>query len=342
MKKHKSNSIQRHIEFFGYKLFTPLRLIVESVMSHFNVMFFYRVIGSSYGDTLAISAIIDHFSRQKPIKAIVFSKVPALFIANPHVILHINYNSLPRLVRSVLKSIAKYFRGKRVVCVGQEKWVLGTDPKEGYKVNGNVGRYLSNMIPDWLQKGVLISNNITPKIYFTRQELEAYQKKYAWLPAKFAAIKASVGKGRVPSMILKEWGGDKMNAVANHPALQAIHWVQIGEKGEPIILGAEDVTGISIRESLYIISRAQFVLTTEGFISHAAAALDVPAVVVFSGRPNLDVLVYSSTIPVVANDLPDCAPCWSDYCYLSEKVCTERITVQQVVDVIQQKLVKNN
>lgn len=334
MNRNGKDFVYRHIEYVLYKLFTPLRLIVELIMERFNIMFFYRVVGSGYGDTLAISAVIAEFARRGPVKAIVYSKIPILFSGNPNIILHIDYNVLPKLIRSILKKLAKYSRGKYVICVGQERWVLGSDPRKEFKVDRRSGRYLTNMVPDLLNNGVLISEDIVPEIYFDEREVAQYEKKYSWLPVKFSAIKSSVGNSRASSMMLKEWGSSKMDAVANHPLLKSIQWVQIGEKGESLISGAIDMTGVSIREALFIVSRAQFVLTTEGFISHAAAGLNTPAVVVFSGRAAIKYLIYPSTIPVLANKMPDCSPCMADYCQLPEKVCTEQITVQQVVDTV--------
>jgi hypothetical protein len=324
----------RYIEFVGYKLFTPLRFILELMMGYFNVMFFYRVDGSSYGDTLAISAVIAEFARRGGVKAIVYSKFPALFIGNSNVVFNIDYNVLPKLIRSILKKIAKYSRGKRVICVDQERWVLRSDPGKEFKVDRGRGRYLTNLIPDLLNSGFLLSDDIVPEIYFSDHEVEQYQKKYSGLPVKFSTIKASVGKSRIPSMLLKEWGSDKMDAVANHPLLKSIQWLQIGERGEFLVSGAIDMTGIPIRESLFLVSRSQFVLSTEGFISHAAAGVNTPAVVVFSGRAEPEIFIYPSTVPVTANKVPDCSPCMADYCHLPEKVCTEQITVEQVVDTI--------
>lgn len=334
MNKDIKNIFYRYVEYYGYKIFTPVRLALELLMRSFNSVLVYRVQGSSYGDSLAISAVIAELSRTKAIKAIVLSKTPWLFNGNPRVILNLDYNVLPKLVRSLIKKIAKYSRGKYVICVGQERWVLDSNPKEAFSVNKLAGRYLTNMVPDLLNNGFSIKEDIVPELYFDLCELDEYKKKYSWLPAKFATIKATVGNARVSSMMLKEWGYEKMQAVAIHPDLKSIQWVQIGEKAEPLISGSIDMTGIPIKEALFLISRSLFVLTTEGFISHAAAGLNTPAVVVFSGRPPISYLEYPSTIAIRANQLPSCSPCMAEHCYMQEKICTEQITVQQVVEVI--------
>ena len=51
-------AVHRHIEFFGYVLLSPLRWLLEAVMSGHNMVFIYRVYSRGLGDTLAISAVL--------------------------------------------------------------------------------------------------------------------------------------------------------------------------------------------------------------------------------------------------------------------------------------------
>lgn len=331
---------QRYFEFICYQLFSPIRWLVERGMGFFDLYFLYRVYGTGLGDALMISAVVSELEKRGGAKVIVFSKNHELFYANPNVVLNIDYRKMSKLVRSLLKSLAKYMRGRRVICVGQEKWVIGSFPGRDFVVDWKEGTYLHNLLPDWHPKGFFqYSDCPCPRIYFSEEELVSFGKKFSLLNQPYAVVKATVGVNRHSSMELKEWGADKMQSVIEALPLGSLKWVQIGQKEEPDLNGVVNMKGLSIRETLFVMSRATFVLTTEGFVSHAAAALDIPCVVVFSGRHAPDKLVYKSTIPVVSLPMPACSPCFADICSNEVRVCTENISVAQVVEAIcKQKL----
>jgi ADP-heptose:LPS heptosyltransferase len=326
-------SFQRYVEWGGYRLASPLRRLVEYLMERRGVVFLYRVYGSGLGDTLAITAILDALNRERPTRAIVFSKVAPLFHAHPQVILNLDYEKLPKLHRSLLKSFAKYFRGARVIHVGREKWLLGTPPWN--PPGQDYGKpWLQQMIPD-LPQGLPHLREAAPQVWFAAEEVQRYERKFAQLPNNYAVVKASVGANRPSGMAIKNWDLAKFQEVIDNTDLA---WVQIGDAKEPSLNNVIAILGqTTLREALFVLSKAKLVLTVEGFISHAAAAFGMPVVVVFSGFHDARNLCYPTTIPVVAHSLPACAPCYlpiDGVCATPEKPCTGTIGAKQVIAAV--------
>lgn len=327
-----SKLFHRWLECIGYIVFSPVRWGLELMLQRLKVIFLYRVYSSGIGDTFAISAVLSAIHHVDGSRGIVFSKIPELFVGNPHVIWHIDYNKLPRLFRSLLKTLAKYSRGRRVICVGHEKWFLGTWPWRESKFNYEQ-RWLEAMVPDYPLGAHLGGAYTPPVVAFDPEEQKVLDQKFADLPKKFAVIKATAGAQKRGFTLLKNWSEGRMQAVVD-ATFNKIPWVQVGEAGEQLLNNVLDRRGLSLRESLYVISRANMVLCVEGFVSHAAAGLKVPAIVVFSGYHDPDLFVYKSTIKITAQPSVDCAPCYLSECKLSERKCVDNISVNVVVEAV--------
>ena len=339
--------LHRYIEWLGYGLLSPLRWLLQWCMARYGLVFVYRVYSSGLGDTLAITAVIAALARERGrVRAIVFSKYPALFESNPLVCCNLDYQRMPRLQRSLLKSAAKYLRGSQVICVGLEKWVLGTLPWRPY-VESYAGRWLRQMVPDYpVGRSAMLASleTITPQLFFSDEEQSHYARRFAGLPPSFSVIKATANAER-GFRVLKDWRVDRMQAVVTATAGQTT-WLQIGDVKEPLLSHRADVTaasscsgiidmrGLPLRDSLYLLSRARLTLTVEGFISHAAAAFPAPVLVVFSGYHDAGTLAYANTVVITAETPPPCAPCYLTACSQSRKHCTEDIPVQQVVQAV--------
>ena len=330
-------TLQRYAEWAGHGLLTPLRLVVEHLLRRHGLVFLYRAYGSGLGDTLAMTTVLNAFNRQMPTRAIVFSKVPALFHAHPQVVRNLDYQQLPKLARSLLKSLAKYLRGSRVIHIGREKWLLGTWP---WQTTGqdHEKSWLEQMVPDLPRTGVTLVG-ATPEIHFAADELECFGRKFAHLPERYAVVKSSVGANRPSGMAIKNWSVAGFQHVVDATRLP---WVQLGDAAEPGLNNVVSLLGqTSLREALYVLSRASLVLTVEGFISHAAAAFHMPIVVVYSGFHDAGNLCYPTTVPVVAPVLPPCAPCYlpiDGVCLTPGKPCTAAITPEQVTAAVRSAL----
>lgn len=328
-------AVHRHIEFFGYVLLTPLRWLLEAVMSGHNMVFIYRVYSRGLGDTLAISAVLAAMDQQRPgLRAVVFSKIPELFEANPLVCCNLDYRSMGRLQRSLLKSAAKYFRGRSVICVGQEKWVLHTWPWQRHVVDHSI-RWLRQMLPDY-PAGFAGLDSVTTQVFVSEQEKKIFAAKFCDLPAEFSVIKAT-SNAATGFRVLKNWRIEHMQSVVNATRSQTA-WVQIGGLDEPLLEHVIDMRGLSIRESIYLLSRARLTLTVEGFVSHAAATFGTPVIVIFSGYHDLKTFVYPITVPIHADPAPACAPCQLITCSQPSQLCMDVIQPPQVIAAVERAL----
>lgn len=326
--------VQRVREWLLYKLLTPLRWIFDEWMERKKLVFIYCVMGEGIGDALAISTLLKSLNENKGYRGIVFSRHPELFSYNPMVVANISYHNHSSLIRSLFKTFLRSMRGRHVICFGGEVWSLGTSPFSDHSIHHEMKEgwvWLKFLLPDG---NVPINyTTATPAIFFSPEEIETYAQKFVAIPRPFALLKATTGVGRPGGSSLKDWEPRKFEEViAQHPE---ITWVQLGQTGEPVVSGCLDWLGkTSVREVLYLLSESKLLLATEGFLTHASAAFGVPCVIPFSGMHDYRGLLYPRTIPVIADPLPACAPCWRDNCIHPDKPCTANITVAQVASAV--------
>ena len=331
--------IQRHVECLGWFFSSPVRWLFEWILGKKRLVILYKLGGEGLGDTLAITTILNALHRKEGVRGIVYSKFPALFENNPQVVLNLDYRSMPRLLRSILKSTFKYLRGERVICVGSEEWTLGTLPWRRNSGRHDYRRfYFGGLLPDIVDDLDHLRKAL-PFIVFSKAERWQYDERFRHLPEKFGVVKASVGASRKRLALAKNWSIEGMQAVVRARDVLPFSWVQLGDEAEPTLDGAINLLGrTSLRETLYILSRAQVVLTVEGFISHAAAALGRPLVIVFSGYHNPGSFYYGPAKIITAASMPACAPCYQNECTTPGKPCTSNISVQQVINACREVL----
>lgn len=336
--------VKRHIECLGWVILSPVRWLFEKVLEKKRLVVLYRVWGTGLGDTLAMTTILNVLHHEKDVRGIIFSKFPVLFEKNPQVALNLDYNRMPKLSRSILKKVFKYLRGKSVVCVGREEWVLGTLPwqKNPEDRKGRRKFYLGGLLPD-IPGSLSHLETALPFIVFGEEELRQYEKRFKFLPDEFGVVKASVGATRSGGMLLKNWSIERMQTVVLSRNASPFPWVQLGDKTEPALNGVVNLLGnTSLRETFYIISRTKVVLTIEGFISHVAAALKRPLVIIFSGYHDPNVFHYGSAHKVTSIPMPKCAPCNNVVCTTPGKPCTNNISAQQVIQAVNLALATPN
>jgi hypothetical protein len=332
MKTKFSVLLKRHVECLFYLLFSPLRWLINLTLQSLHLVVIAKVTGGGIGDTLCATTILNILHHRRGVRGIAFSKNPEIFAHNSQVALNLDYEKMPKLARSLLKSACKYMSSSHIRCFGVEAWTPGTLPWRKQPIDENVPHYYELNQPDHRYR--LDTDGMTPCIMFGTEEIQQYQKKFAALPPVYGVIKASGGVGRQGRVETKNWRVERMEQViARYPDFP---WVQIGQEGEPIVANTINLLGqTNLREIFYILSCAKVVLTIEGLISHTAPAFAVPTVVVFSSDRLEGGLKYPSTIPVYANPRPPCAPCWQESCHIAGKPCTENITVDQVVQAVE-------
>lgn len=326
---------QRFREWLIYQIMTPVRLAFEAWLQRHNRVVLYCVMGNGLGDALALSTILKALHEKTGVNGMVFSMCPELFLHNPMVVKNISYHQLSSLKRSLLKSFLRAMRGKSVICFGGEVWTLATSPftthildDDRAKDRNSGWRWLKHLLPDGCVD--INFNQATPALFFSDAEITSFQKKFTELPDKFSLLKASVGANRSSAAEMKNWPVDFVRATVQQSA--EVNWVQVGQLGEPEVSGAINLLGkTTVRETAYLISRAQLVFSMEGFITHAAAAFATPCIVPFSGVYDPYGFVYPSTLPLISPQKPKCSPCWKDACDVSGMPCMRDITVETAV-----------
>lgn len=117
------------------------------------------------------------------------------------------------------------------------------------------------------------------EIFFSREET----RDGARFGDDFVVIEPSVPswKSVAPN---KDWGRERYQAVADHLRAKGHRVIQFAhDKGGTALTGVERVRTTSFREALAVLSNARLFIGPEGGLHHAAAAFNVPGVVIFGG-----------------------------------------------------------
>lgn len=156
--------------------------------------------------------------------------------------------------------------------------------------------------------------------------LSSKERKYA-LPEPYVLIEPCVkGEGQKN----KDWGWENWLEVAKAP----FPFLQIGSREKRRLPGVRFME-TSFRQALGLLKGASLLVTTDGALHHAAAALGVPAVVIWGGFTSPENLGYASHRNLWAG----VDPCgrWLEPC----KHCRDAldaITPQNVIDAIGETL----
>lgn len=171
-------------------------------------------------------------------------------------------------------------------------------------------------------KHIIFNNNYSPQageIYFTDAEIE-WADKHA--PKDFILVEPNV-KAKFIHTVNKSWP----------------YFEQLKGKGLPLVqVGGKDTKPIfgfvqtdSFRQAMLILSKAKLFVGTDGGLHHAAAALGIPAVVIWTGFTSPKHLGYKEHI----NLHDGSEPCgyFGGVCeHCAEKA--KNITAERVLDAI--------
>lgn len=158
------------------------------------------------------------------------------------------------------------------------------------------------------------------EIYLTEQEFD-------WPQRDFIYIEPNVKQEAFGDN--KNWGFDRWQRVVD--GLPAIRFIQ--GRGRRL-QGVEQVCTDSFRHVAGLLSHAMLFVGTDGGLHHAAAALGIPAVVVWGGLASPLNLGYDSHVNLHAGSKPcgsfgPCAHCRREL---------DKISVESVIEAIQSKV----
>lgn len=97
----------------------------------------------------------------------------------------------------------------------------------------------------------------------------------------------------------KQWGLHRWQQLID--TAPSINWVQLGGVGSSL-RGAALIETRTFREAMATLSGAKAIVTHEGGMHHAAAALNIPAVVLFGGYVSPEVTGYKSQTNLFRDD----------------------------------------
>lgn len=332
---------QRFREWLLYQLLTPLRLGFEWWMERHNAVLLYCIMGNGLGDAMAISTILNALHEKYGTRGVVFSMHPDLFAHNPQVIRNMSYKAMASGSRSLFKILLRALRGPAVICIGGEVWTVGTSPfdtRDLHKKRQAGWNWLQKLLPDY--QPPISFDGIYPKVYFSAEEDKAFANKYQHLQHPVAILKASVGVNRPKGTYLKDWELQKITEVVS--TTPKVQWVQLGDKTETPVAGTLNLLGkTNIREAMWLVAQSRFVLSVEGFITHVAAAFNKPAITPLTGAYDPNTFIYKNTIPLMAEPMPACSPCWAEQCTVAGMPCRSAITVAQAQAAVAHLLQKD-
>ena len=113
------------------------------------------------------------------------------------------------------------------------------------------------------------------ELYFTKNEIEA-ARKYAGC----IIIDPHIKRKASPN---KRWPWLKWSRLVALAAQDGVMLSQLKYDAQPLLHGAHAIRTKDLRQSLAVLSMARAAVLHEGGLHHAAAALGVPAVVIFGG-----------------------------------------------------------
>jgi hypothetical protein len=164
------------------------------------------------------------------------------------------------------------------------------------------------------------------EISFTSRELQLA----ALVGSGFALIEPHVKVWR-DGASNRDWGWDRYSAlVSSRPHLR---WVQVGKPDRATLPGVCRVPTNSFREACAVLARAAVYVGPEGGMHHAAAALGIPALVIFGGYIAPEVTGYSSHVNLFSGEGLGCGRRESCGCD-----CMSRILPDAVVQALDKVL----
>jgi ADP-heptose:LPS heptosyltransferase len=160
------------------------------------------------------------------------------------------------------------------------------------------------------------------ELYLTAREMAAAEQV---VPDDRLVLIEPNTKHQAPN---KRWGHDRYRGVAGALSKAGYRVAQFAAGGMAVA-GVEQIHTHDFRVACAVLQRARLYVGPEGGLHHAAAALDVPAVVIFGGFISPAVTGYAMHTNIFTGDGLGCGqidPC--DHC----RRCMDKIAVEEVTD----------
>jgi hypothetical protein len=260
------------------------------------------------GDSLLLNTVLFHLGNRTGETFIVGSTHPEIYQGNPHV-RHLPCKS--HTVTVYWRRLLKAFKMVRAVeyLNYHENGVIPTK---------HIFTYLSGRVG-------LTEVPRRPTICLTPEE-----KSQRFLPESAKPWIGIQSIGNSAHTQNKNWSVDKFQEVAD-ALRQHYAIVQFGSPDDPPLDVDANLCGkISLRQVFVALRECRGFVGQEGFLMHAAAAAEVPSVIIYGGFVAPWQTGYEGNTNIY-NPVP-CAPCWLTAPCPYSKRCMNEISSQQVVE----------
>jgi Glycosyltransferase family 9 (heptosyltransferase) len=276
------------------------------------------------GDALLISAVAYHLGQTINNKVWIITNHPALFKGNPHVWV------LPMRKRIWGFRLVRFLRAVKIVT--REYYMSyqeRKDPPYGQVLTSPPEHLLSVLA----RKVGLEKAPKKPLIFLNKKEIARWKSRLAG--KKWIAIHSSGPKQWTTN---KEWYPERFIQVVEK-LKERFSIVQLGVSSDLQLPVDLDLRGkVSPREAAAALSACTALIGLVGYLMHAAAAVDTPAVIIYGGFE----APWQSGYPWNENIFTDlaCAPCWSMKECEHRHSCMDQIQASDVLSALERLLEK--
>ena len=238
-------------------------------------------------------------------------------------------------------------RGKRIAFGDGERIIWDKHSEEVFRGNPNVARPGTERDADieWkdFYKGHRIYNRQDGNRWVWNYDFKAIPGEMFFDPVEvkngarygggFVLVEPHVPRWK-SAAVNKDWGFDNYQRVVDRLNLMGVKVAQFKSMaGEKMLNGVEKLRSLSFRDALAIMSHAKLYLGPEGGLHHGAAAVGIPAVVLFGGFIPPQVTGYDTHTNLAGSDFcGSLKPC--DHC----RKAMENIRVDQVYEKVMERL----
>jgi ADP-heptose:LPS heptosyltransferase len=131
------------------------------------------------------------------------------------------------------------------------------------------------------------------ELYFSEAE-----RAFGEMHAGRVVIEPNIKPSASPN---KQWGRQRWQALAHMVTAAGLRPVQLGPPGTLRLEGVDLIETNGFREACAVLARARAAVLPEGGLHHAAAACNVPAVVIFGGFTPVELTGYAGHINLGAS-----------------------------------------
>jgi len=298
------------------------RFLLNKILQFFNLVLIFRI-GDAIGDQVCLTSIVRYMHIHDSRKILIVTNFPEIFVNNKRIKKVIKINQkYSVLVNKILRNLSGSSIKNFLFDNGSSRL---SDYMRGNKNSLHLSKLNSMHFLD-MDKNIDISN----EFFFSEREMSEFQKKFSF--NKNFSIISPVSKSSYT--INKQWDFSHFQQVVN--LKKDVLWVQTGLSDDRLLSGVIDLRGkTSIRELIYIVSKANFILSTEGVLNHIASAFETTSYVIISGFSDKSIAAYHNTHFFESKfDCPD-SPCWRlNDCLFPNRPCINQIKPKDIVNQI--------